>query len=135
MSHPVMQPGLRYRRSWMFLGVVMLLTVAVICLAPMAKLPVVNVSDKIEHTLAFGWIAFWFACIVVRRDLVWVGLGVVLFGGLIELAQGYMGLGRQADMKDLAADALGVLAGIALALTPLGRWVRWLETQMARFLP
>ena len=55
----------------------------------------------------------------VRADLPWVGVAVVAIGGLIELLQGAMGLGRDAEWLDLVADALGVALGLILVLTPL----------------
>ena len=57
----------------------------------------------------------------MRRDILWLALGLVAFGGLIELLQGWMSLGREADIKDLVADALGIATGLLLAVSPLGR--------------
>jgi len=125
---PVVLPELRYRRFWFGVGIAIAVVVAVVCLIPGGKLPDVGLtSDKIEHFVAFAMLAFWFGSILVRRDLFWLALALVAFGGLIELAQGAMRWRRDADVHDLAADALGVAAGISLALTPLGRWARWLE--------
>lgn len=129
---PVVLPGLRYRWLWLSLGIAMVLVIAVVCLMPMSQLPSVSVSDKLEHLLAFGALAFWFGSIVVRRDLPWVGVAAVAFGGLIEIAQSMMGLGRQAEILDLVADAVGVLLGLALVLTPLGRWASWFEARITR---
>jgi VanZ family protein len=129
---PHVLPDLRYRRLWLTIGVILVLVITVVCLLPGKALPKVGLSDKSEHLLAFGALAFWFGGIVVRRDLPWVGLAVVGFGGLIELAQGAMGLGREADWLDLAADTLGMVIGLALVLTPLGHWARWFEALVAR---
>jgi VanZ family protein len=131
---PVVLPELRYRRLWVAVGVFLMIAIAYVCLMPGPALPSVAMSDKLQHLLGFGALAFWFGSIVVRRELLWVGVGVVAFGGLIELAQGAMGMGRQGDWRDLAADALGVVIGLALALTPLGRCVRWFEAQVTRAL-
>lgn len=127
-----MQPELRYRRSWLCGGISMVLVITVVCLLPSTELPSTGLSDKTEHFLAFGALAFWFGSIVVRRDLPWVFLAVVAFGGFIEIAQATMGLGRQGDWFDLAADSIGVALGVLLVLTPLGRWARWVELQVAR---
>jgi VanZ family protein len=129
---PIILPELRYRRLWLSIGVIMVLVVTTVCLVPGKELPTVGLSDKSEHLIAFGALAFWFGSIVVRRDLLWVGLAVVGFGGLIELAQGAMGLGREADWFDLLADTLGVVIGLVLALTPLGHWARWFEARVTR---
>jgi hypothetical protein len=51
-------------------------------------------------------------------------------GGLIEVAQGLMALGRTAEALDFVADAAGVCAGILINLpirdSWLGRLERWL---------
>lgn len=127
---PVVLPELRYRRLWFGVGVLIALAVAVVCLMPGRKLPDVRVSDKMEHLLAFAMLAFWFGSILVRRDFFWLAVALIAFGGLIELAQGAMRFGREADIKDLLADSIGVVLGLALALTPLGRWARWLESRL-----
>jgi hypothetical protein len=56
----------------------------------------------------------------------------VAIGGVIELLQGAMGLGRDAEWLDLVADTLGVALGLVLVLTPLGRWARWFESLVAK---
>ncbi len=129
---PVVQPELRFRRSWLALGVLMVLVITVVCLLPPKDLPKIDVWDKAEHAIAFGSVAFWFGSIMTRRNLLWVGLAVVAFGGCIELAQGALGDGRDAEWGDVVADAVGAVLGIALVLTPLGRCVRWFEAQVQK---
>jgi VanZ family protein len=129
---PALLPELRLRRLWCGMGFCMVLVIAYTCLAPPDKLPDPRVWDKSIHLLAFGTLGFWFGSIVVRRDLPWLALALVAFGGLIELAQGAMPFGRRAELFDLAADSLGILLGLALALTPLGRWPRWMEGLVCR---
>ena len=124
---PALLPDLRLRRLWCAMGFGIALVITYSCLAPPDALPEPRLWDKSIHLLAFGALGFWFGSIVVRRDLPWLALTLVAFGGLIELAQGAMQLGRHAELLDLAADSLGALLGLALALTPLGRWPRWME--------
>ncbi len=74
-------------------------------------------SDKAHHLLAFAALAFPLA--VARPRLApWVVLGVVGYGGLIEIIQPYAG--RQAEWGDLVADTggaiLGSVAGVAAGL-------------------
>jgi hypothetical protein len=125
-------PGLRFERLWIILGAAMVMGIALGCLLPDKDVPDLGGSDKFKHFAAFGLLAFWFGSIVVRRGLPWVGVGVVAFGGLIEVLQGVMGLGRDAEWLDLVADAVGVALGLALVLTPLGRWVHWLEALVGK---
>jgi VanZ family protein len=130
--NPVVLPELRYRRLWMLLGLLIALAIAIVCVVPSRSLPNVNLSDKLEHALAFLLLAFWFGSIIVRRDFLWLAVALVAFGGLIEIVQGTTGLGRHADPRDLLADSLGAGLGLLLSLTPLGRWTRWLEMLLAR---
>ncbi len=130
--NPVVLPELRFRHLWFGFGVVMAVLTAVVCLMPGNNLPDLRgVSDKLEHFAAFALLSFWFSSILVRRDLVWMVLALLVFGGLIEVAQHLMRWGRQGEVLDLVADAGGIVAGMLLALTPLGRWACWVE----RLLP
>lgn len=131
---PVVRPELRYRHLWFLLGVGIALAIAVVCLVPSQDLPDLKVSDKFEHAAAFGALSFWFGSIVVRRDYPGLLLALLAFGGFIEVAQGAMSFGRSADLHDLYADAIGIVAGLLLALTPLGGWARWIESLAARLL-
>ena len=63
----------------------------------------------------------------MRRDYPALIFALVLFGGAIELLQASMGFGRRAEWMDLLADAAGIIIGIALSLTPAGRWPLWVE--------
>lgn len=123
-----MLPELRLRRFWFSVGVAIAVAVAVLCLAPGRNIPDVNISDKIQHFAAFAMLAFWFGSILVRRDLLWLAVALLTFGALIEVAQEMMRLGRSGEVRDLIADALGILLGLAVALTPLGHWARWFES-------
>lgn len=71
--------------------------------------------DKAQHALAYGALA-WSAGRFFRLwnfgakrvwGMTWVG--VVVFGGLIEVLQSLAGTGRTGDVQDLFADALGAL--------------------------
>jgi VanZ family protein len=132
---PVVLPELRHGRLWVTGGVCLAVAIAVLSLVPGEQLPEVRLWDKLQHILAYVALACWFASIVVRRKHVWVVLALLCFGALIELLQGQMGLGRQADLHDLGANALGIAAGLLLALTPLGRWAVWLESAQRQTLP
>lgn len=61
----------------------------------------------------------------VRGSLRWLAVAVV-WGGVMELLQGAMGLGRSADWLDFAANSCGALVGFVLSLYGLPRlWKRW----------
>lgn len=129
---PVILPELRYPRLWLAVGLTLAAVIAVLSLLPSKELPDLRVSDKVEHTLAYVALGFCFASVIVRRDWFWLALSLLAFGALIELAQGVMHLGRNADARDLVANAVGISLGLLLAWTPLGMWARWLEVRMLR---
>lgn len=133
--NPVLRPELRYRRLWFGVGLALAALITLICLLPVSQLPTVRIWDKLEHALAWVALGFWFGSVVVRRDIVWVGLALVALGGAIELLQGWMGFGRSADLDDLLADAVGILVGLLLVISPLGRVPFWLESRLSRVRP
>jgi VanZ family protein len=128
-------PELRYRSFWILGGVCLALVITYLSLAPGDQLPEVRLWDKFEHVLAYVALAMWFGGITVRRGHLWVALALIGYGVLIELLQGWMGLGRQAELYDLGADAAGIIAGLLLALTPVGRWAVWLESLQRQTAP
>jgi len=128
--NPVLRPELRYRRLWFSCGVLLAAAVTVVCLLPSSDLPSFHLWDKLEHALAWISLAFWFGSVVVRRDILWVGITLVALGGAIELLQGWMGLGRSADIFDLLADSVGISIGLLLVISPLGRVPAWLESKL-----
>ncbi len=86
-------------------------------LAPPPAEPGVHIPDKLAHFLAYAALTFWFAFLYrsgparVAYALLWIALGVAL-----EFAQAATGY-RSYELTDMAANALGVLAGAAAALS------------------
>ena len=115
--NPVVLPALRHRRLWFGAGVTIAIAVAVMSLMPGRHVPDVNVSDKLKHFAAFAMLAFWFGSILVRRDLAWMVLALLLFGGLIELAQEAMPWGRRAEWSDVVADGGGYAASLVIGVS------------------
>jgi aminopeptidase YwaD len=68
---------------------------------------------------------------LAQRPAVPVLIGCVLFGGLIEVLQYLMAVGRQAEWSDVAGDSLG--AALALLLVS-GGWRWWSRRQLATSL-
>ncbi|MBE7419324.1 MAG: VanZ family protein [Ideonella sp.] len=74
-------------------------------------------ADKAKHALGFALLA----AVGLRagyRSLALLAIGLALFGGAIEIAQGLFTTTRSAEWLDWAAD----VAGIALGL---GAWIAW----------
>ncbi|WP_442761841.1 VanZ family protein [Malikia spinosa] len=95
---------------WLLLALVIGMT-----LSPIAYLPqqAFSLWDKAQHALAFAALAALGALAYPRR----VGLlaaSLLVFGGAIELAQAATGW-RSGDWADWLADAVGLIAGLALA--------------------
>ncbi|PTA71440.1 hypothetical protein C9412_13010 [Stenotrophomonas sp. Nf1] len=116
---PVIKP-LRRPRLWCALWALAVLVVIVVCLIPPPPIPLPENSDKGEHFLAYFILAGSAVQLFRRgRPLLWVGVGLVLMGIGIEFAQGALTDDRMADPMDAIANTVGVLAGLATALTPL----------------
>lgn len=118
-AEPWLKP-LRRRRTWLAMWWLAIATVIVACLLPGSDLPKIPVSDKLEHALAFALLAAS-AVQLFRRGapLLVVGGGLLALGIGIELAQHLLTTSRMMEPGDVAADAVGIAAGLATAWTPL----------------
>jgi VanZ family protein len=113
---------LKLARVWWLAGWLLVLIVTIGCLEPARYVPDLHVSDKLEHAGAYFGMTCWFGGLVRRRSYWVLALWMLLFGALIEVAQGVMGLGRDADVRDFAADAIGVFIALTLVYVGLGSW-------------
>jgi VanZ family protein len=79
------------------------------CLAPSDGLPKVHLWDKEEHALS--WFVLTTAGLILspRRPRA-IALYAFGFGVFVEVLQGLMGFGRDADWHDVAADSIGIVA-------------------------
>jgi len=111
------------RNLWFWIGLwaFAVLVVIVACLVPPPPLPPLPENgDKLEHFTAY----FLLAASAVQlfragRVLLFVGVGLVAMGVCIEFAQGALTATRSADAFDALANTIGVVLGLATALTPL----------------
>lgn len=99
-----------------------------LCLAPVSTLAPawempIHISDKAVHFIMyFAWVfLFYFASSRAYRlqlsrgkIITWWIIASVL-GVIIELLQGWMGLGRSADAADALANTAGALAGLGVS--------------------
>lgn len=111
----------RYRLQLTSVAATILLgiVIALLTLAPISSDGVPG-SDKLHHVLGFAALAFPLP--FARPKLaIHVALGVIAYGGMIELIQPYFG--RQAEWADFLADILGAVLGAALGMLT-GRWFR-----------
>ena len=123
---------LRRPRLWLGLWIAAIVALIVICLVPLDSLPPLpDNSDKLEHLL--GYFALSAAAVQLfgsRRALLLSAVGLIALGIGIEIAQGYTAY-RSSDLADALANTLGVLLGMATAVTP---W-RDLLLRMEKRLP
>ncbi|MGI9272985.1 MAG: VanZ family protein [Woeseiaceae bacterium] len=87
--------------------------------------------DKWLHAITFGVLALWFSG-QYRPGAYWrVGIGLILFGVLIEFCQRLVTY-RSAELFDLVANTGGVVVGLSIAAAGVGGWSLRLEEWFAR---
>ena len=74
-----------------------------------------EVSDKLKHFVAYAALMFWFSILYRGKARLAYAAGWLALGIALEFAQGATGY-RSYELADMAANALGVLAGAAAAL-------------------
>ena len=98
------------------------LAVGAMSLTPVQHLPpqVFDIWDKAQHAAGFAVLAL-LGRLAYPKALTRLMLGLLSYGAAIEIAQAATGW-RSGDVQDWLADAIGVVAGLALcAAWPLGR--------------
>lgn len=104
------------------LSMLCVLAIAWLTLAPRPlgdnDLPLFPGADKVAHAIMFGGLTFCILLDIRRKDgwrplrlsnlIIAVSI-VILLGGVTEILQDEMGLGRGGDILDLAADTAGSL--------------------------
>lgn len=87
------------------------------------RIPLFEGADKVVHFMMFFAMAFAYhfdfrrgkKTVDEARLMGWIFVSLSAFGGLIELAQWKMRMGRSGDWYDLLADIAGAIYGIILA--------------------
>ncbi len=104
------------------MGWAMVVVVLFLSLTPNPPAPLTfDNADKVEHAIAYAGLSFWFCLLYpVGRSRLIVAIALTGLGVGLEYVQGWTGY-RTFDVLDMAADAVGVLAGWLLVCTPLGR--------------
>jgi VanZ family protein len=130
---------LRYQRRWQFAGAFVLLSVLAGTLIPafwlwpdVSRVTLIN-FDKWLHCATFAFLAVWFSGQYSRNRYWGIGIGLLLFGIVIELCQRMVSY-RTAELMDLAADTVGIVLGLIIALAGVGGWSLRLEERIQRRL-
>jgi hypothetical protein len=121
------QPKLRFAWLWWAIGWGLIVATVTESLRPKVWLAEVVPSDKMLHFLGYCALAVWFGGVTRRSRYVIAGVALVLLGGVLEIGQGLMNLGRQADWKDFFANSTGIAIGLGLCGLGLGQWMVWIE--------
>jgi VanZ family protein len=129
---------LRYAGRWQIAGIAVLIAVLAAALTPAIWfMPDMRgagfyLSDKWLHGITFAILTVWFCGQFARRAYWRLALGMLAFGGLIEVCQYFLAY-RSAELLDFVADAIGIIAGLAIAFAGAGGWSlrveNWLEPQ------
>ncbi|HEY0502114.1 MAG TPA: VanZ family protein [Lysobacter sp.] len=133
MSAATVRPLLRefrYPALWLAIWLAMVGAVVATSLLPADDLPapLFDGVDKVEHFLAYLGLSAWAVMLfATRRAQALAAVGLIALGIGLEFAQGGLTASRQADSADALANALGVLAGLMLAPTPVARALLWLD--------
>jgi VanZ family protein len=120
-------PSARMCWRWLLLGLAVMVSWLALSPAPPDGLD--TGWDKLNHACAFAalTVAAIFALPRSRRSLWLLLAGLLCFGAAIEVAQSFTPT-RNAEWGDLLADAVGMAAGVLVAM--LVRWVASGRTQL-----
>ncbi|MEJ0023827.1 MAG: VanZ family protein [Alphaproteobacteria bacterium] len=93
-------------------------------LSPPSTAPGFFPWDKAQHFTAFYVLAVLGALSFPRTLSLWIGLGLSLFGGAIELVQALPIANRDCDVFDWVADTIGIVCALGPAVLPQVRsWI------------
>ena len=87
--------------------------------------------DKWLHGITFLVLSLWFTGLYNKHDFWKIGIGLVLFGIVIEAFQRFVSY-RTADWIDVAADVVGIVLGLVLGLAGICGWCLRAEERLAR---
>jgi VanZ family protein len=115
--HGIFLPWVRRAGAWLFWPALAVVAWGELTPHPPA-LPGPLEWDKLEHfTAYFGLTLLASLGWGLRRSLAWILLGLVALGGVLEILQNMVG--RDGEWGDFAANDLGALAGLAVAVVYL----------------
>jgi VanZ family protein len=123
---------LAHAPAWIAASLLLLALVVWASLMPVPDVPGPPNFDKLEHVSAYALLAVWFTGLLPRNRYAALAVALLGLGVLMEFLQRAMQLGRQADVLDVAANVVGIGAGIAIALWRTGGWAPRVEAWLSR---
>ena len=100
------------KSHWLLFTIVIILPITVLSLFPLDSLPSVPGTDKTQHFIAYGALAFPIALARPNKWLFFI-VGFLVYSGIIELIQPYVN--RYGEWLDLGTNGLGLVVGILIA--------------------
>jgi VanZ family protein len=119
----------RYPWVWVGLGWTLVAAVCAGSLVPGAMLRAMSFSDKLLHAGSYFVLMVWFAGLYRRSFHGLIALVLFALGVALDLLQGMLPY-RSFDVRDIAANAGGVLVGLVLSAWLLEGWCQRLERRL-----
>ncbi len=115
---------------WLVMSGIILLSVLIASLIPIQQGTTMP-NDKLLHLLTYLMLGLWFGALYTPERFAHVGLGLGLFGLVIECLQ-FTTSYRSFELADLLADVIGAIAGLLLASTSMGSVLLLLDNKIPR---
>lgn len=130
---------LRYSRRWQVASLAILLLVLAATLMPAVwywddrfkALSWFEGVDKWLHGVTFLVLSLWFTGLYRKRSYWKIGIGLFLFGLVIEGCQ-RMVTYRTAEWLDVGADTVGIILGLVIGAAGIGGWCQRAEEILAK---
>ncbi len=90
------------------------LFIAILSLMPAADVPTTHLSDKLNHFLAYAGLTGLASLAWMRVSLLRIVCIIIVFGLVLEVAQGVMPFDRSASSLDMLANIIGAFTGAGL---------------------
>ena len=87
--------------------------------------------DKWFHGITFLVLSVWFTGLYSKNAYWRIGLGLLMFGLIIEACQRMVSY-RTADWLDVGADAAGIILGLVIGAAGIGGWCLRAEERLAK---
>ncbi len=110
-------------RFWFGMAYAMLILVGIMSLVPAPEIDIKE-SDKLMHFFTYFILSAFFTALTrFNRNLIFVAVGLIGYGILLEFFQG-MTTYRFMEIYDMLANSAGVICGISIRLTLIPEWLR-----------
>lgn len=112
-----------WRRAVVPIFWTMTVIIYAVAIMPSPQAPDLGAGDKMNHIIAFLMLTFIGRAAYPFQPAWRLGVGLSLFGALIELTQAIPALQREASIRDWIADSLAIIVALAICRM-VERWRR-----------